>query len=161
MPRTDFLCLTVAFAKVLRGKSTRKNFSAVRKTPAPTSYKSLTIKTQSGYRQIDLFRILPTPILEKVAGQTRERVLKKDEILFEEGVMERSIYVILSGEILIFRGSKKVAVLRQGEYLGEMSMVDSKPRSAAAKALCDTGVMEIGERVFFDNIAGDPKPHIA
>ncbi|MCH8208676.1 MAG: cyclic nucleotide-binding domain-containing protein [Nitrospinae bacterium] len=109
-------------------------------------------------RKIALFRILPQPILEKVAEQTTEIVLKKDEILFEEGMLERSIYVILSGKIMIYRGSKKVVVLKQGEYLGEMSMVDSKPRSATAKALCDTLVMEISESIFFNNFSGDPKP---
>jgi len=107
-------------------------------------------------REIDLFRILPQNSLENIAKKTRDIIFKKDEILFEEGFKGRNMYVILSGEILVYRGTKKVVVLRQGEYLGEMSMVDAKSRSASAKALADTLVMDISEEVFSEYIAENP-----
>jgi len=112
-------------------------------------------------RKIDLFRILPQSTLENLAQETRDIVFKKDEIIFEEGLTGSNMYVILSGEILIYLGAKKVAVLKQGEYLGEMSMVDSKSRSASARALSHTLVMEINEDVFCKIIASNPQSLMA
>ena len=109
-------------------------------------------------KEIDLFRILPQTVLENIAKNTRDIIFKKDEILFEEGFKGKNMYVILSGEVLVYRGGKKVAFLKQGEYLGEMSMVDSKSRSASAKAVSDTLVMDISEKVFSEHIADNPMP---
>ena len=105
-------------------------------------------------REIDLFRIMPRGALENIAKKTKDIIFKKDEILFEEGLKGRNMYVILSGEVLVFRGAKKVALLKQGEYLGEMSMVDAKSRSASAKALSDTLVMDISEELFSEYAPG-------
>jgi signal transduction histidine kinase len=85
--------------------------------------------------------------------------LEKDALLFEEGTTEKKMFVILSGQILIYKGKqriKSIAILGQSEYLGEMALVDGHPRSASAKALNDAVLAEIDEKLFKEFIASNP-----
>ena len=61
------------------------------------------------------------------------------DIIFEEGSSGDWIYVILQGEVEIFksvRGKKIVVdILKEGDLFGEVSFIDKKPRSAGARAV--------------------------
>ena len=111
-------------------------------------------------RKVDLFGALDPKILDKIALKCPDRILKKDEILFEEGQLEKKMYVILSGCILICKGikaRKRIAVLGVGEYFGEMSLIDAQPRSASAIVLSDALLMEIPEDLFRQHIVTNPE----
>ncbi|MEW6264950.1 MAG: Crp/Fnr family transcriptional regulator [Thermodesulfobacteriota bacterium] len=73
------------------------------------------------------------------------------DIIFEEGAAGDWIYVIVSGEIEIFKNirGKKIVVdrLKKGELFGEVSFVDKEPRSAGARAI-GTTVLGIYDRTF-------------
>lgn len=67
------------------------------------------------------------------------------EVIFEEGSSGDWIYLIMAGEVEIYktvRGRKVVVdVLKRGDIFGEVSFVDKQPRSAAARAL---GEVQVG-----------------
>jgi len=110
-------------------------------------------------RKIDLFGVLPSDIVELIAQNSADVCLKKDQVLFKEGYLEKKMYIIMSGCILICKGitaKKRIAVLGAGEYLGEMALVDSQPRSASAVALSEALLMEISEKIFKEHIATNP-----
>ena len=73
--------------------------------------------------------------------------LKKGDILFREGDPSDCMYVIKSGRIAITKakGSSEIvlAELGAGDMLGEMAFFDNKARSAGAKAMIDTVVIEL------------------
>lgn len=73
--------------------------------------------------------------------------LKKGEILFREGDPSEAMYVIKSGKIAITKpkGSSEIvlAELGPGDMLGEMAFFDNKPRSAGAKAIADSVIIEL------------------
>lgn len=73
--------------------------------------------------------------------------LKKGELLFREGDPSDAMYVIKSGKIAITKakGTSEVvlAELGPGDMLGEMAFFDSKPRSAGARAMGDTVIIEL------------------
>lgn len=113
-------------------------------------------------KTIDLFNSFPDPILKLIAEKSINIHLEKDEVLFNEGNTDniKSFYIILSGEISISKGSnfkKPIAQLEQGQYFGEMAMIDAQPRSANAIAAAPTILMEIQEAVFKEYIASDSK----
>ena len=68
--------------------------------------------------------------------------VKADDIIFEEGEVGNMAYLIISGEVEIFRttGNRErvLAPLDRGEIIGEMSLIDNAPRMASARALSDT-----------------------
>lgn len=69
------------------------------------------------------------------------------ELIFEEGEMGELAYLIVSGQVEIFRSSgnneRVLATLGRGEIIGEMSLIDNQPRMASARALEDTKVSMI------------------
>lgn len=75
------------------------------------------------------------------------RCLKKGEILFREGDASDAMYVIKSGKIAITKtkGNSEIilAELKPGEMLGEMAFFDNSPRSAGARAVVDSVVIEL------------------
>lgn len=109
-------------------------------------------------KKTDLFAPLPEDTLKMITSTSRDVVLQKDDILFEEGDLEKKMYIILSGKILISKGKnikKRIAVLGPGEYLGEMALIDSKPRSATASAYSESLLMEIDEKLFHEQIVSN------
>lgn len=73
--------------------------------------------------------------------------LNKGDVLFREGDASDAMYVIKSGKIAItkVKGSSEIhlAELGPGDMLGEMAFFDNKPRSAGAKAIANTEVIEL------------------
>ncbi len=81
----------------------------------------------------------------------RRRSLKKGEILFREGEEGDTFYIILCGDVSIEKqldkeGKKmrKLAVLRKGDYFGEMAVLEGQPRFAQARAIAPAEVIELG-----------------
>ena len=111
-------------------------------------------------RKNELFSSISDASLNQLAQRSQNINLKKNDFLFQEGAKEKKMFIILSGEILISKGKyhqKPIAVLKQGEYLGETPLIDGGPRMASAHALGDAMVMEIGQELFEDHIASQPK----
>ena len=75
--------------------------------------------------------------------QTGERKsIAGGEMVFEEGDAGDMAYLIISGEVEIFRKSgnqeRVLATLGRGEIIGEMSLIDNSPRMASARAMSDS-----------------------
>ena len=82
------------------------------------------------------------------AANTRE--FQANSTIFEEGEPRDVMYVVLEGEVeLVVRG-EVLDVARPGDLLGEMALIDTKPRSATARAKSDCRLAPVDEhRVFF------------
>jgi CRP-like cAMP-binding protein len=80
--------------------------------------------------------------LEAMGSVGEEKVIKKDELVFDEDSKGDSMYVIKSGAVKILKKVKNqentIAVLNPGEFFGEMALLDGLPRSAAVRATADS-----------------------
>jgi CRP/FNR family transcriptional regulator, cyclic AMP receptor protein len=84
-----------------------------------------------------VFSGLPPAQLSRVAQIGSEESHAGGETIFAEGDRGDKFYLILEGAVRISRmvpgmGEEALAVLRQGAYFGEMSLIDDSPRSAHA-----------------------------
>jgi len=91
-----------------------------------------------------------------IAESMREVNHPADTLLFEENTEGSSLYIINSGEIEILKRiiegkSKIVAVLKSGDFFGEMSLIDNSPRSAGARVAKDSIIYEL-RKEDFENI---------
>ena len=74
-----------------------------------------------------------------MGGQTTRLSFADGDVIFREGEASNAAYLVMSGAVRIVTGfqtpeEKAIAVLRKGEYFGEMGAIDSCPRSATAVA---------------------------
>lgn len=89
--------------------------------------------------RIHMFAGLQPAYLRRLAAVGSRERHETNDVIFAEGAVGDKMYLILSGAVRISRqvpgmGEEALAVLRAGNYFGEMSLVDDSPRSADAKA---------------------------
>jgi CRP-like cAMP-binding protein len=89
-------------------------------------------------------------MLADVAASGKIRNLVRGDVLFEAGDDPDSIYVVLTGRIAIALGNRPfdhresvIALMEEGDLFGEMGMLDKSTRSAGARALETSTVLEI------------------
>ncbi len=100
--------------------------------------------------ETEIFAAAPEAVLSAVAAAGKVRDLVRGDVLFETGDEPSSLYVVLSGRIAIAIGNRPfdhresvIALMDDGDLFGEMGMLDSRPRSAGARALEASSVLEI------------------
>ncbi len=84
---------------------------------------------------------------------------KAGETVYREGDPGAEMFIVQSGAVRVFRdmgGQEQVlAVMEKGDFFGEMSVLEGLPRTASARALEDTELIEITSTVFDRMIRGN------
>jgi CRP-like cAMP-binding protein len=106
--------------------------------------------------QIDFLKNLPEDVLESVASECLFKSLEEGEVLFEDGDEGNSMFVILSGGLTVIKHQTEIALRGMGEYLGEMALIESKPRSAKVVSSSDTQLLEITHDLFHSKLSSYP-----
>jgi CRP/FNR family cyclic AMP-dependent transcriptional regulator len=92
--------------------------------------------------KIDLFSRLDPKILKKLSDACLMRPFTKNETIVRQGEMGLGLYLIAKGHVKVENekgGQRKhLKDLGPGEVIGEMSLLDNKPRSATVTATEDT-----------------------
>lgn len=99
-------------------------------------------------RATELFAELDDDALDRVVSSVVQRDLRRGDVLFTEGAVPEHLYVVEDGRIAIASksddGRESVfALMERGELFGEMGLLDGLGRSAEARALEASQVMEI------------------
>lgn len=102
---------------------------------------------------VTLFDDLLAKDREELSAMMRRKVFSKNQLIISQGDNTRSLFVILSGRLKVFvndeLGNQTVfAFLQQGDYCGELSLLDAEPRSASIITLEKTEVLELSHRQF-------------
>lgn len=100
--------------------------------------------------ETDFFVGASNEILTTIAAAGKVKELVRGDVLFEAGDEPQSLFVVLSGRIAIAIGNKPfdhresvIALMDGGDLFGEMGMLDENSRSAGARALEASKVLEI------------------
>ena len=73
----------------------------------------------------------------------------KGTVIATEGDPGVGLFVIVDGEAEVTIGGKRMAILRRGDFFGEIALLDGGPRSATVSARSDIRLLGLTERVFF------------
>ena len=83
------------------------------------------------------------------------------EVLFREGDAPDCVFRLLSGAVDIFRALDGEPILLgrvgAGQFIGEMGVVENRPRSATARAASEVEVEILTPTEFLDQITGSPQ----
>lgn len=84
-----------------------------------------------------------------------------DTVICQEGAMESTLYVILEGSVRVSKymeeGSPRVLRHQvQGEYFGEMALIDDRPRAASVHTLQTCVLLELTKEAFNDLLERSP-----
>lgn len=85
-------------------------------------------------RAVDLFSTLSGRELKHLAGAGRTVVHRAGDEVVSEGNEGVGFHLILEGEACIDVGGETRPNLQVGEYFGEVSVLDGKPRTASVRA---------------------------
>ncbi len=107
-------------------------------------------------RRAGLLSTLAEADLEHVVGACREVALAPGEALCQEGEDGNAMFVVLSGNLVVSKAGKQVAVGRPGDCFGEMALIERRERAATLRALDDTLVLEIPEAAFRRYLSTNP-----
>lgn len=91
--------------------------------------------------------------LKIVNGFMHERHYLKDEVIFDQGDECQAIYLIAAGKVVICRQGQPeqpIAMLEDGNFFGELALLDDAPRSAQARAAGDCTVLVLFRGDFFN-----------
>ncbi len=111
--------------------------------------------------QTRLFRDLGEEPMRKLAERAVERTFKKGQLVFHQGDIAQSLFVMIEGLIKVYvtseDGDEMVLVtLHPPDVFGEIALIDGHPRSASAETLEPTTVLELGRAPFLELVRESP-----
>ncbi len=95
--------------------------------------------------------------LAKIGRVADEISVTPSTILCEEGRPGFEFFFILDGRCAVRRRGKKVAILGPGQYFGELSLLDKRPRSATVIAETTCSLLVLGQKEFNSVMADMPR----
>ena len=100
--------------------------------------------------------------VEILSALMHERQLADSEFLFEDGMNDDSLHVILAGKVEVVKRTgddnfASLAVLRDGELEGELSFIDGAPHTVGLRALCETRILSLTRESFEGIIDTNPR----
>jgi len=104
-------------------------------------------------RKVPLFSQLAPSDLERVSEISRERAYPRNSVILFEDDPGDALYVVAQGQVkvvLIGEDGREVilSVMGEGEFFGEMALVDDEPRSAHVIAMEDSTLLVLRREDF-------------
>lgn len=108
-------------------------------------------------RQTDLFIGFSDAELRQFAGKVTEITLAPGQVLFQEGDSDQEMFVVVEGALSIFKEKRIITSVLAGDYVGEMAILEDKPRSASVEAVTACRLLKITAAQFQEYLATQPK----
>jgi CRP-like cAMP-binding protein len=115
-------------------------------------------------KEIGFFSQLSASALAELSKALRPRRLAAKEILFRQGDAGEELVIVERGKVAIFvptpgasDSGQPIRVFQPGEVLGEMSLIDNKPRSASARAEEESDILTLGGDDFRRLLSQNPE----
>jgi len=108
-------------------------------------------------RGLPLFELCSKRDLRRIAALADERELDAGTELIREGEPGREFYVVVEGEIDVRRGTRRVAQLGAGSFVGEIALLSRSPRTATVLARTPLRVLAIEGRDFVELLDSLPE----
>ena len=116
--------------------------------------------TLAHLRAVPFFAKLPDATLTQLVARCPVENIPPARVLFQEGETGDALYVILQGQVEIIQtldGSPvRLSTFQAGEYFGEMALLDDAARSATARTMTDSVLLQVRKQDFLDLLREHP-----
>ena len=101
-------------------------------------------------RKVPLFHGMPAYALETVADRASETTFADGDTVTREGEPGETFYIVIEGRLQVTQHGTLVRELGPGDFLGEISLVDGRPRTATAVAVGPVNAIVIERPAFLE-----------
>ncbi len=105
-------------------------------------------------RAVPLFAGLTERALDGIAGLARETSFPAGTVLVREGDPGDSFIVIVAGMATVEQGAREIRALGPGDFLGEIALIDGRPRTATVTATGPVDALVV-DRPAFERLMDD------
>jgi CRP/FNR family transcriptional regulator, cyclic AMP receptor protein len=110
-------------------------------------------------RHVSFFDGFSDDELRRVVELAEEVEAEDGAVLMEQGRVGQECYVILEGSAGVIFGGEHGATLQPGSMVGEMALVDHRPRSASVVAETPMRLLAFDTKAFKQLLEEMPKAH--
>ena len=103
---------------------------------------------------VPLFEGLSKKQLSQISSLMTPLDIAAGRVLAHQGESGREFMILLEGEIEVAREGKVIAVRGAGDYVGEIALLDERPRTATLTARTDI-VVEVLNRAEFSSLLAE------
>ena len=103
-----------------------------------------------------LFAAAPRPVLERLAGETREIAVSSGTVLIREGDPADALYVLKTGSVEVLSGARRLAALPAGSWFGELGLLEGIPRTATVVTTAKSTLLRIEGEAFLGALTAAP-----
>lgn len=98
----------------------------------------------------------------KIIENIEIKFFAKDMVVFNEGEPGDAMYIIENGKVLIYhprpgKPPKEIATLTHNDFFGEMALISEQPRSATAKTIEETVLLQLKKEDFHLLLSQNPE----
>jgi CRP/FNR family cyclic AMP-dependent transcriptional regulator len=112
--------------------------------------------------KVPLFASTRPVYLSEIVRRVTNRNYRRNEVIFHQDDPGTTLHVIKKGQVKINTISPEgeeaiLAILAEGDFFGELSLLDGKPRSANAVAMQATQTLALQSQDFMDILGKHPE----
>lgn len=101
-------------------------------------------------KQVSMFEHTPETVLAEVAELLEEEEVPAGHTLFNEGDAGNGMYLIFKGAVRIHKGAHTLVILKENNFFGELSLLDTETRSASATTVSDCLLLKLDQEPFYE-----------
>ena len=121
-------------------------------------------KASELFTKVDIFHELDQEIVRQLAASSQRKLFDAGEVLVSEGDEGESLFVVEKGAVRVTKSDPEqegkhvdLAILEEGAFFGEMSLLTGEPRSATVIARDPCGVLVLNKQALAMTLEADPR----
>lgn len=113
-------------------------------------------------RSTEFFSVLSEDEVIQLIPHTEKIMLLQEEVLFNQGDDPDYVYIVLSGELLVFlkKAHEEIVIVNMinaHESVGELGALSGEPRTLTVKAISDASLLKVPSSIFKNLVINHPE----
>jgi CRP-like cAMP-binding protein len=107
--------------------------------------------------RVPLFEHCSKHELAAIAAIADQVELPEGRVLVKEGELGREFFVLVDGTVEVRKGAQQLAMLRAGDFFGEIALVSNSPRMATVETVSPVRALVVSSRDFWTLLDESPR----